>query len=312
MKMTALHKLKRLIPRTAYHMYVDISHCKLKCLMCPRGGISNLKNLDKGLMGFDLFKKIVDKFATERIWIDGISMGNWGDPLLNPDLPKMISYAKSHPTAMKPKTAVSVNTTLNVLPNSLELLRSGIDEIVITISGMTQEVYSRNHKGGNIEAVLKNIKELVRIRKTETLQNIKLRLVFHDYIYNKKDAGLAKKFCDENGLRFTSNRMYICSVEDALCFSENKESLSEHYGDFIDIDKEIALMKTMDYSEIKKCRLRKNRITVHFDGQLYTCCGVYEKKHFMGSIFDFNIKDIPNIDAEVCRKCAEVPISFRP
>jgi MoaA/NifB/PqqE/SkfB family radical SAM enzyme len=238
-------------------------------------------------------------------------MGNWGDPLLNPDLPKMIRYAKSHPTAMKPKSDLLVNTTLNRLPNPIELLNSGIDEIIISISGMTQEVYSRNHKGGNIEIVLKNIKELIRIRNTEKLEKVKLRVVFHDYIYNSEDAKLARDFCQEYGLRFTSNRMYICSVEDAICFSRDKESLGDFYRKFIDLDKEISLMKTMDYDSIKDCRLRKKRVTVNFDGQLYRCCGVFEKKHFMGSIFDFNIKDIPDIDSDICRRCAEVPISFR-
>jgi MoaA/NifB/PqqE/SkfB family radical SAM enzyme len=280
--------------------------------MCPRGGVNGLQNPDKGLMNFDLFKRIVDKFATERVWIDGIAIGNWGEPLLNPDLPRMIHYAKSHPTAMKPKTAVSVNTTLNHSPSPLELLKSGINSIIISISGMTQKVYSINHKGGNIEIVLKNIMELVKIRKREKLEKVKLRIVFHDYIYNSEDAELAKDFCVKHGLRFTLSHPSIISVEDAINFSRDKERLGNFYRKFIDLDKEIALMKTMDYDSIKNCHLRKKRVTVNFDGQLYRCCEVFEKKHFMGSIFDFNIKDIPNIDSDICRRCAETPISWRP
>lgn len=311
-KITTFQKLARFIPRTAYELTVDVAHCNLKCSMCPRGGINDLQNPDRGMMEFDLFKNIVDKFVKEKVWIDGLAIGNWGEPSLNPDLPKIIRYVKSHPTAMKPKSAVRINTTMSRLAEPLELLNSGVDEIVMSFSGMTQEVYSRNHRGGNIDNVLKNIKELARVRKMDNLQKVKLRVVFHDYIYNSEDAKLARDFCEEHGIRFSLHRLYISSVGDAICFSQNKKGLREHYSKFINVDKAISSMKTMDYDNIKNCRLRKNRVAVNFDGQLYRCDGVFEKKHFMGSIFDFNIRDIPDIDSDICRKCAEVPISFRP
>jgi MoaA/NifB/PqqE/SkfB family radical SAM enzyme len=309
--MNILRKFESFITKPAYLLVIESSHCNLRCSMCPRGSINGLQNPDKGSMGYDLFKRIVDKFVNEKIWINGIVFGNWGEPLLDPDLPKMIHYAKSHPTAMKPKTTVSINTTFNHLPSPLDLLTSGVDEIVISTSGMTQEVYSRNHRGGNIEIVLKNIMEFAKIRKAKGLEKIKLRMVFHDYIYNSNDAELARNFCKEYGLRFTLRHMYICNVEDAICFSANKESLQNYYSKFIELEKEIPFMKTMDYEKIKDCCLRKKRIIVNFDGQLYRCEGVFEKKYFLGSIFDFKIKDIPDIESDICKKCAQTPISFR-
>ena len=204
------------------------------------------------------------------------------------------------------------NTNLNRLPSSLELLKSGVDLITISISGMTQKVYSINHRGGNIELVLKNIMELVEIKKREKLEKVKLRIAFHHYIYNSEDEKLAMDFCVKHGLRFTVIHPSIIPIEGAINFSRDKERLGNFYRKFIDLDKEIALMKTMDYDSIKDCYFRKKHITVNFDGQLYRCCEVFEKKHFMGSIFDFNIKDIPNIDSDICRRCAETPISWRP
>ena len=308
--MSIIRSISRIIPRTAYNLYIDVSHCKLKCPMCPRGGVNSLENPDKGLMEFDLFKKIVDKFAEEKVRIDGITFGNWGEPLLNPDLPKMIRYAKSHPTAMKHKTSVAINTTLNNLPNPLKLLQSGVKSIIISTSGMKQETYSKNHKGGNVEKVLENIKELVRVRKQEILDKVKLRMAFHGYIYNSEDAELAKEFCEEQGIRFTHHRPSIISVGNVVCFDKDKKKQSKFYRQYIDIDKETAGMKTLDYDKINDCHLRKKRVTVNFDGQLYRCCEVYEKKHFMGSIFDFRIKEIPDINSNVCRLCADTPASW--
>ncbi len=37
---------------------IEISNCNLKCAMCPRGGVDGLINNRKGMMDFELFKKI--------------------------------------------------------------------------------------------------------------------------------------------------------------------------------------------------------------------------------------------------------------
>jgi MoaA/NifB/PqqE/SkfB family radical SAM enzyme len=309
--MTIVHRFANLIPRTAYHLAIDVAHCNLTCSMCPRGGINGSGNPDRGLMEFDLFRRIVEKFVRDKVWIDGMSAGHWGEPLLNPDLPAMIRYVKSHPTAMKPGTRVSVNTTLNRLPDPVELMKSGIDSIAISISGMTQEVYCRNHKGGNADTVLENIVRLAEIRKGEQLEHVKLRMVFHGYLYNRPDAELAKEFCAQHGLRFTLHRPAIVNVEDAVAFFRDKERQRDFYGAFIDVDEEMAGMRTMDYGRIKDCHLRRKRVTVNLNGQLYRCAQVFEKKHYMGSIFDFNIRDIPATDSDICRTCADTPISWR-
>ncbi|MGA2775015.1 MAG: radical SAM protein [Candidatus Omnitrophota bacterium] len=294
-----------------FMLILDVSHCNLKCLMCPRGGISGLENSAKGLMDFKLFKRIVNKFVEENIKINFLEFGNWGEPLLNPDLPKMINYARSKPRFMRQGAILNVNTNLTSLPDATVFLKCGVNLVQISISGMTQEIYSRNHKGGNVELVLNNIKKLINVKNNEKLKNVVLKLTFHNYIYNKKEAELAKKFCDKHGLTFIYRRMYVPSVEDNIKFQEEKRKLSKFYSRFIDVEKEMNSMKTMDLKDIKNCRLSKNRVTVNFDGQLYRCCGVFEKINFMGSIFEFKIKDIPNIKSEICVKCAKTPISFR-
>ncbi len=310
--MAILNNLMRFIPRDSYRLYVDVSHCMLKCQMCPRGDIYGLQNPDKGLMSLDVFKSLVDKFADERVRMSELYVGNWGEPLLNPDLSKMIVYAKSHPTAMAPKANILVNTTLNRMPSPLELLESGVNTIVISMSGMTQDIYSINHKGGNIEKVIKNIEKLAETRSRGNIKNVKLKLAFHPYNYNKKDEELAKMLCQNLGIHFTVINPSIASIEEAIKFSTDKERMIEFYSKFIDLDRELPLMKTMSHDKIKDCRLLKKTVTVNFNTELYRCCGVYEKKHMLGSVFDYNIKDIPNIKSDICIKCANTPISWRP
>lgn len=312
MKLRKIKKrIKKIVKKERLRLYIDISHCNLRCAMCPRGSISGLKNDGKGLMDFELFKGIIDKFVKEKVRVRDLEIGNWGEPLLNPDLPKMIKYAKDtlRPRVMDREGPIKIDTNLNYLKNPAELLESGIDHIGISVSGMTQEIYSKNHIGGKIEDVLNNIVTLANIRDKMGIKNLLLQMIFHDFIYNKKDAEMAERFCEMHKIEFTPHRMYIPSIEDNIAFHEKEEEFTKFYSQFIDLAAEKKLMKTI--KNIKKCHLRRRVITINYDGQLYRCCGVFEQKYFMGPFFDHRIKDIPNIKSAICEKCTQTPISFR-
>ena len=297
------------ITPTSFYLNLDVAHCALKCSLCPNGGICVLEGPGKGFMNLTLFKRIVDKFVKENIFVNHIEIGNWGEPLLNPDIHQIIRYAKSHPRFMQRGAEVSVNTTLNHLSKPIAFLKSGVDIIRITISGMTQEIYSRYHNGGNIEKVKSNILKLVQVRNSEKLENLNLSLVFLNFTYNKKDSELAEEFCREHGINFISNRGRMLCVDCNIEFQKQKERMSKIYRQFIDLQEERSWMTTMDSNNVKFCNLRFNRVTVNFDGQLFRCCGVFDKRHFLGSIFDFKIKDIPEAESKICIICAETPIS---
>lgn len=312
-KLSSIGSTLGIIPEEKhFRLVVDVSHCNLKCAMCPRGGVNALENPDKGTMSFRLFQDIVQKFVKENVKISTFEIGNWGEPLLNHELPNIIQYAKSKPGFMLTRGTAYVNTNLNYLPCPSKLLLSGIDKINISNSGMSQNIYSKNHRGGNFQKLIHNIKNLVRIRSENGLKNkVELVMVFHDYIYNKEDANIAKRFCDKNGINFTLRRPYLCSVGDSVKFHENFGEMSSFYSSFIDINKTMCLMRKIDYTQIKHCELLKRRVTVNFDGQLYRCCGVYEKRHFMGSIFEYELKQIPKIESDICKLCASTPIDWR-
>jgi len=174
---------------------------------------------------------------------------------------------------------------------------------------MRQEVYSKNHRGGDIRIVLANISRLLDIKNKKDIKGVQFLLTFHDFIYNKKDSELAMKFCEDHGLIFIHRRMYICSVEENIIFHEEKEKAAKFYNKFIDLEQEMNLQRTLN--NVEECKLLNNRVTINFDGQLYRCCGVFDQKYLMGSFFDYRIRNIPNIRSEICSKCSKTPISFR-
>ncbi len=69
-----------------YKMIVDTNNiCNLRCLHCPTG--KGIAGRQKGFMTFAEFKRIVNEIG-KYIYI--VDLFNWGEPLLNKEIFKMI------------------------------------------------------------------------------------------------------------------------------------------------------------------------------------------------------------------------------
>lgn len=128
--------------------------CNLKCPMCPREfGYYPPEDFD-----FQLFKSIIDEVRsrTELVFPWG-----GGEPLMNPDLCKMIRYCKDAGIY----TVVSTNATLLNAERSREILESGLDNLIIAFDGTTPEVYEKYRKGAKFDKVKNNILGFLKIKE---------------------------------------------------------------------------------------------------------------------------------------------------
>jgi len=284
---------------------VEISaDCNLKCVMCPRGGVHGLVNKRRGMMDIEIFKKIIDKFRDENVRVRELWLANWGEPFLNPLFPEMARYAKSRLTGAK----IIAFSNLNCLMDPSAVMSSGLDRLEVSMSGMSQEVYSKNHVGGDIKTVLRNIAGLVSAKK-RLRGAMAIAVKFHDYVYNKAEAVLAKDFCRRSGIEFKLARCSVSCVEGNAAFQKEKERFSGFYSRFIDLKKEEKIARTLKTPA--DCMIKCYMVTIDFDGRLYRCCGVYEEKNLMGSFFDHAIREIPGINSSICDICVKTPISWR-
>lgn len=283
---------------------VEIAQCNLKCVMCPRGGMHGLKNERRGQMAPELFKRIINKFLDEKVEVAELWFADWGEPLLNPDFPEMARCAR----ALLPGAKLTLFTNLTCLPDAEAVAGAGLDIIEVSLSGMTQEVYARNHVGGDLARVLAHLDALDAARK-RLGSATEIALKFHQYVYNAADSAQAEALARERGFIFKPIRCYISSVEGNAAFQREKDKFSGFYAGFIDMARERAMTRTLPGP--RDCIMKRSMVTIDFDGRLYPCCGVYEEKNLMGSIFDVKILDIPALTPPVCRVCADTPISWR-
>ena len=131
--------------------------CQLKCPLCHTG----LGTVDrqKGVMHFDTYKKVIDEIKDYTIWL---SLYSWGEPFLNKEIDKYVAYASNANIA----TMISSNLNKPLTSEMAErLIRSGLDVLIVSLDGTTQEVYEKYRVGGHLARVFDNIRLLVQIRK---------------------------------------------------------------------------------------------------------------------------------------------------
>ncbi len=162
------------------------NYCNLSCSMCPRE-----LNRPFGYMDIKLFRKIIDEsvFYGKRLII---TINKDGEPLLHPELPKMIQYAKEKKAAYK--INFYTNGILLTETKSLELMKSGLDTIHISIDAFTKETYKKIKNSQMLEVVEENVKRLVVLKKR---LRSKLPLVVVKILYSPDTQSEIKPFMNK-------------------------------------------------------------------------------------------------------------------
>lgn len=128
--------------------------CNLRCPGCATG--LGINPIPKGFLNINEFERLLDRMGYHLLLarFDGL-----GEPLLNPNIYKLVSIAKQKGLS----TALSSHFGEGTLKHgeAKELVKSGLDYIIISLDGPNQEIYEKYRIGGNFAKVCENVKELV-------------------------------------------------------------------------------------------------------------------------------------------------------
>jgi radical SAM protein with 4Fe4S-binding SPASM domain len=142
-------------------LHLDIeatSHCNLKCSFCDRQIL-----VEKGMLGsmdMGLFRHIMDQFdENNRLW--GVKFSYRGEPLINPNIPEMIRYAKQRGVL---DIYFNTNAMLLTEDKCRAIIEAGLDRISFSIDGVDKQSYEAVRIGAYYDVVVKNIETLLRVR----------------------------------------------------------------------------------------------------------------------------------------------------
>jgi radical SAM protein with 4Fe4S-binding SPASM domain len=106
----------------------------------------------------DFFTETIDQISKDLVYLVFYFQG---EPYLNPGFLDMVKYAASK----KIYTATSTNAHYLNDENARRTVESGLDRLIISIDGTTQDVYEQYRVGGNLNKVLEGARNIVKWKK---------------------------------------------------------------------------------------------------------------------------------------------------
>lgn len=178
---------KAKIPTMPAFLKIEVSRkCEMNCLYCAP------KKEDR-IYSFCDYKKLIDYF---HLWIFEVSLYDIGEPLWCDNLSDYIKYAH------KKKVGTSISTSLSLVKDDSfwdKLVLSGLDYLIVCIDGVTQEVYSKYRRNGNLELVMSNLKKIIKAREKYN-NNLFIEWQMIDFEWNKHEQLQAKIIAKDMGI----------------------------------------------------------------------------------------------------------------
>ncbi|HHT9107006.1 MAG TPA: SPASM domain-containing protein [Candidatus Wunengus sp. YC64] len=246
--------------------------CDLKCPECALGGDSVLRK--KGFMSFEHFKIIADRIRPHAKYL---YLHLWGEPMLNKDIISMTQYASEFC-----KTNISTNGISLTPEKTEELITSGVADIIVSIDGVTQEVYEKYRKGGNVKKAMSSL-EILHHFNMKHGNKVHIYPQFVVFKHNQHEMESFRKYCKSLGLHATFKAPYIRTNEAQFSYSDHPELQRKYYND-------IGSLRLA----IRECPNPQNVFTILLDGSVIICCHDFNKATCFGNIFEMDVLDIWN------------------
>ncbi|RLG57815.1 MAG: hypothetical protein DRN83_00780 [Hadesarchaea archaeon] len=248
---------KKILSDFPLHLDVESTNaCNLRCIMCTR----NFMTEKIGNIKWDLFKKVVDEAADYNL--PSLKLNFRGEPLLHPDLHRMVKYAKDHGVL-----DVQFNTNGLALTEkrSEELIKSGLDRIIFSVDGATKKTYEYIRTGSNFERVVENIKQFVEIRNSMGQKKPVVRVQMVKMEENKHEV---EQFIEM--WRDVVNRVAVTSQREPYIKGKGSTKKLEHFP----------------------CHQIWQRIVVWWTGEVFMCCGDWHGEYPLGDANKDSIYDL--------------------
>ena len=235
-------------------LYLDpTSFCNLQCPFCTTGQRTGARPADS--MSFSSFKNTIDQIGENLFHI---SFYNWGEPLLNKDFVEMVQYIqKYHITS-------DISTNLNISLNQEKaesLINSGLDLILMSVDGITQETYQKYRVGGNLELALKNMKLLADAKRK--LKNDKIHLLWRFFVFkhNQHEIEKARMIADEIGIEIQMGTPFV----DPEKYDEYASTITEYAPQYWPYASDVKNSDDNPYSTKTPIERKSNRALKKLD-----------------------------------------------
>ena len=279
--------------------------CNLRCPECPSG----LRSFTRptGNISNALFQNIIDELSP---WLTNLTFYFQGEPFLHPQFLDMVSYAAERGIYQ----TTSTNAHYLNEHTAQKVVRSGMDRIIISIDGFTQEVYEQYRRGGQLSKVLEGTSNLIKARKE--LKSRKPFIVFQFLVVRPNEHQISE-------IKSLARSMGV----DAVKFKTAQIYDYENGSDLIPTQEKYSRYQQTESGSWKiKSGLENNcwkmwsSSVITWDGRVLPCCFDKDGKYVMGNLQTQSFQEIwmgenynqfrtsilnSRRDIDICRNCTE-------
>ena len=252
--------------------------CNLRCPECPSG----LRAFTRptGMLQRDFFSQTIDQLSGELLYLIFYFQG---EPYLNPSFLDMVQYA----SAKGIYTATSTNAHYLTDQHARRTVESGLDRLIISIDGTTQEVYEQYRVGGSLEKVLEGARNIVKWKKE---LNSRTPFVFFQFLVvkpNEHQIDDIRRLARETGVdevRFKTAQVYDYQRDPNELIPVNPRFSRYKKND-------LGVMEIRN-SLSNHCWRLWHATVITWDGLVVPCCFDKDARHQLGDLKGMPFKEI--------------------
>lgn len=280
--------------------------CNLRCPECPSG----LRAFTRptGMLEKDFFSQTIDEIHKDLLYLIFYFQG---EPYLNTSFLDMVKYASDKGIY----TATSTNAHYLNDEAARKTVESGLDRLIISIDGTTQETYKQYRVGGNLEKVIAGAKNIVKWKKE---LNSKTPFVFFQFLvvkHNEHQIEEIQQLAKEIGVdevRFKSAQVYD--------YENDPNQLIPTIDKFSRYKKNKDGTYTPKNKLANRCWKLWHANVITWDGLVVPCCFDKDAMHQLGNLKNQSFKTVWNNDnykqfraelmmgrknIDICSNCSE-------
>lgn len=273
------------------------NECNMQCVYCTRTNhfLTGKKSLDTGVLKFDNFVKIINQFS----YLDYVELQGLGEPLLNPELSKMIEYAR------KRNISVGIVTNASLLNEEScnNLVKAKLNNMTISLDSYRFGTLEKNKPAIKFANAMGNIKTAKNI--ADGMMKICFHLVItneniddlEEYIRMAHYLGIQRvSFTDQNldmagdnrkSLRIKEPEKLKAAIDKAIELSR-KENIQFSY---FKLDSDTWPSQETEHP----CFSIWTFPYITWDGFVVPCCArPYPKEFNFGNVFETSFRKIWN------------------
>ena len=248
------------------------NNCNLQCPQCSSG--AGQMTRARGFMEIGLFNKVMMELSP---YLYSVNLYFQGEPMLHPQFFTFVGNCKI------PQKVVSTNGHFLSIENSDKIIRSGLSRLIISLDGADQETYSAYRINGNLENVIKGLKNVTEAKK-KYCSPLKIELQFLVNRFNEHQIPQIRKLAAKVQATLRLKSMQIINNSD--------------FGSWLPSKRIFRRYKISEGSYVIKnslpdrcARLWFNPV-VTWDGKVVPCCFDKNAEYVMGDLKTDSFRDI--------------------